>query len=167
MLKSLFRTLNQKKKNKKQDIPKHMSSQEALDILKLQEEEKVSAELAKEARCQSKIAKGNSKPISVKKRKAIGTNPTTAAEKYHLDKSKSKTFRKSTRRVKRTKFDDFYSTYNESDNLCGKCSGEFVEGELWLQCDTCETWFHVACTDQRKKKKVEVDCLLEWDCVYN
>ena len=152
-----------------------MSSQEALDILKLQEE-KVRAELAKEARRQSKIAKGNSKPISVKKRKAIGTNPTTAAEKYQPDKSKSKTIRKSTRRVKWTKFDDFYSTtmkvkrilknriYNESDNLCGKCSGEFVEGELWLQCDTCETWFHVACTDKRKKK-VEVDCLLEWDCV--
>ena len=164
---------NQKKKNKKQDIPKHMSSQEALDILKLQEEEKVRAELAKEARRQSKIAKGNSKPISVKKRKA---NPTTAAEKYHPDKSKSNTNRKSTRRVKRRKkFDDFYSTddesekdsesYNESDNLCGKCTGEFVEGELWLQCDTCETWFHVACTDQRKKKKVEVDCLLEWDCL--
>ena len=42
---------------------------------------------------------------------------------------------------------------SKEENECGECKESYVTGELWVQCDNCEKWYHAACTAMRKKTK--------------
>ena len=158
---------NPKSAKKKLEIPKHMTSEEALAILKLQDEEKRRVQLVKEANRQKKIAKSTTQ---------------TSKKSCQRKEKKTKTVqRKTTRQRKKPKIlieedssvetismseESEYenSEYEESDNICASCAEEFIEGELWLRCDNCSKWYHSGCTDQRKKNKKQLDCLESWRC---
>ena len=52
---------------------------------------------------------------------------------------------------------------DSEDNECDVC-GFLQEGELLIQCDLCNKWFHVECTNQSKKGKEYVNRLESWKC---
>ena len=56
------------------------------------------------------------------------------------------------------------SEYGEQDYICGECDERFVEGETWIQCDNCNAWFHVSCTNQRKRRAAAINLLSSWTC---
>ena len=149
---------NKKSTKKKLDLPKHMSGKEALEILKLQEEEKRRVELVKENNRQKRInqqAENKDAGKNVKAKKSVGTkrNPSrTIKKRRFLEESNS------------TESEYSDSEYEESDSICGKCGGLFNEGELWIGCDDCTTWFHVTCTNLNKKTKTQIDAIESWNC---
>ena len=165
---------------KKLELPKHMTGKEALEILKLQEEEKRRAEIVKEANRQKRDAKKNGektkKVVRRKRKKSIQLeNSDVESEKEEPEERDGA--RKSIRSLPKRKYRDGFSSneeeesensseeaYDAKDNECGRCGGIYRRGELWIQCDSCEKWYHAKCTDQRKKCKGQLDNLTSWRC---
>jgi len=153
---------NKKNSKKKITIPKHMSSIEAVALLKVKEDEKRRIAIEREARRQ-KVEKNKIKePLKKKKKISPPTATSTPAKRKSSRVSKKKKFTEeysvssceedTTEEEILSSTDDDSSSENDEDP-CKKCKKKFKNGELWVSCDTCETWFHAACTNQRKKTK--------------
>ena len=136
-----------------------MTGKEALEILKLQEEDKHRVELVNENNRQKRI-----------NQQARSKNPA----KTNVKAKKTVVFRRETSRTIKmprllgesdsTGTESSESEYEDSDYICGKCAGVFVEEELWISCDSCSTWFHVKCTCLNKKTKGQIDGIKSWNC---
>ena len=135
-----------------------MTSEDALKILKAKEAEKKRLDIAKEAKRLEKLSKT---------KKAA---PPKKHQKTMISLNELR--RKSTQTRKSKKFDDFLLSSEDStsdsdstiieeeeiiiedeegdeseeENECGECKESYVIGELWVQCNNCEKWFHAACT---------------------
>ena len=170
---------NQKKSRKQIDLPKHMTSEDALKILKAKEAEKRRLDIAKEAKRLEKLSKT---------KKAA---PPKKCQKPMISSNELK--RKSARARKSKTFDDFFLSCEDStsdsdstiieeeeeiiieeeegdeseeENECGECKESYVTGQLWVQCDNCQKWYHAACTPMRKRTKRQLDSLESWRCKY-
>ena len=172
---------------KKLELPKHMTGKEALQILKLQEEEKRRAEIVIEANRQKRDAKKNgekTKKVVRRKRKKSFQLENRDVESENEEPEERDGARRSIRSLPKRKYRDGFSSseeeeekvgesessskeeyvYGEKDNECGSCGGIYRRGELWIPCDSCEKWYHAKCTDQRKKCKGQLDKLTSWRC---
>ena len=71
-------------------------------------------------------------------------------------RSKSKSKKKSVRKRKSL----------ETEYFCGKCGIVYNDGEEWIQCDICESWYHRACTDLQNDEDWEhvQDSEVDWTC---
>ena len=152
-----------------------MTRSDARKILKLQEEEERRTEIVKAAKQHQKI---------YRRTRATKRPHETILKTSKLITSKdSLPSRKSLRPRKAKKFEDDVTTsdessdteesiiteeskseYEEEEYFCKKCKGEYKNGELWLQCDKCECWFHAGCTNMRKHTKKQIDSLDLWHC---
>ena len=164
---------NPKPSKKKLELPKHMTCDKALEILKLKEEQKRNLEIAKESK---RLERERKK----KEKEKVGANQL----KRKLTVAKNiKQSRKSGRKSIKKMLEDMASDVSFSsdehtdseensseddedseDNECGVCGVLFQEGELWIQCNVCNKWFHVECTNQSKKGKQYVNRLKSWKC---
>ena len=91
---------NQKNSRKQIDLPKHMTSEDALKILKAKETEKRHLEIAKEAKCLEKLSKRKKAAPPKKRQKPMNSSN----ELKH----------KSARPRKSKKFDDFLLSSEDS-----------------------------------------------------
>ena len=165
---------NSQKPRKKTDLPKHMTSKNALKILKLQEEKKRCVEIVKEAKRPKKITK------SLKTKTKIVSKENVSADIIPS--------RRSTPPKKKRKFDDeeslmsqedksdseesvieenAESEYKDEEYFCSICNREYVDGELWLQCDKCSNWFHAAHTNMSKHTKSSLTVWICGNCCTN
>ena len=51
----------------------------------------------------------------------------------------------------------------KDDTICGICEKTYSVGEFWIQCDTCNTWYHGKCVkvSEAKSKSIKLyQCLL-------
>lgn len=46
--------------------------------------------------------------------------------------------------------------YEDEEYFCSICNREYVDGELWHQCDKCSNWFQGACTNMSKRTKRQI-----------
>ena len=60
--------------------------------------------------------------------------------------------------------EDTESEYEDEEYFCSISNMEYVDGELWWQCDKCSNWFHAACTNMSKHTKRQLDSLDLWKC---
>ena len=73
---------------------------------------------------------------------------------------KRKNEKKGKRKGAKRKFDD----YEDNDVVrCGQCDEVYDESEEWVQCDSCELWFHVRCTELSSFDLVDIE-EIDWKC---
>ena len=58
------------------------------------------------------------------------------------------------------------SNYDDEKNICMQCKERYEDGESWIKCDFCFKWFHINCTNQRKRSLSSIKKLKSWKCVY-
>ena len=172
---------NKKQARKKLELPKHMTCQKALEILKFKEEEKRNLEIAKEAKRLAKEKKKTVKENTVKentKKRKITTNSVVPlrktgrkpVKKILADMKNFSDDEESDEDEEELLYDDDEDDDDDGDdsdnedNECGVCGILFQEGELWIQCDKCKKWFHIECTNQASKGKQLVNKLKSWKC---
>ena len=122
---------NAKPVRKKLELPKHMTGEEALNILKLQEEEKRRIELVKEAKRQKKICsktKQASRSTKRKKENVIQSDLESNNEEVAstCKSSRQPSHMKYRDEVSNGEVSEIESTsddsnYEEKDNICGDC----------------------------------------------
>lgn len=149
-----------KKARKKINLPKHMTSGEALKVLEAQDIERRRKENVKEV---NRVKR--QKKIEGKENKENAENEKTKEKKEEKQKSKKttkkrKNDKKENRKGAKRKFDDY-----KDDNVfrCGQCDEEYDESEEWVKCDSCELWFHVRCTELSTFDLVDIE-EIDWKC---
>ena len=58
------------------------------------------------------------------------------------------------------------STSSNTKYFCGECDGEYFDGEDWIECDYCNTWFHRSCASLENEtdwEHVQIE-EVEWVC---
>ena len=137
-----------------------MTSEEALKVLEAQDVEGRRKENVKEV---NRVKRQKKKEGEENKENYENGK---ANEKKGEKKNSQKTSRKrknekkgKTKGAKR-KFDDC----DDNDIFrCGQCDEVYDESEEWVQCDSCELWFHVRCTELSTFVLVDIE-ELDWKC---
>ena len=170
-------------KSKAQQLPKHMKTAEALSILQQKEVEKRRKEVIKEAKRQKKFSKTTSKnikkstkttkevpaPSNIPQRKSSGPRKKSRVvlENDDLSTEEELIEEESTEELYTSSSSDDSnksSDEDEENNICTECKETYEEGQFWIKCDVCFKWFHVHCTDQRKRSVSSVKKLKAWKC---
>ena len=168
---------NQKRSRKQIDLPKHMTSEDVLKLLIAKEAEKRRLDIAKEAKRLGKLSKtkkaaspeNHQKPMissNELKRKSARTRQLKKFDDFLLSSEDSTIDSDSTIIEDEIIIEEEEGNESEEENECGECKESYVIGELWVQCDNCQKWYHKACTAMRKRTKREFDSLESWQSKY-
>ena len=68
---------------------------------------------------------------------------------------------------KKTKTDSICRHTKETDknsSVCGVCGGVGDNANIWVQCDNCDTWYHIICVGLNLRTPAEVEKLGYWEC---
>ena len=68
---------------------------------------------------------------------------------------------------KKTKTDSICRHTKETDkksSVCGVCGGVGDNANIWVQCDNCDTWYHIICVGLNLRTPAEVEELGYWEC---
>ena len=161
---------NAKKTGSKIEIPKHMTGEDALKILHIQEEQKQREELIKEVKRRKKEKKKSMPPA--KKQKKTENEQTNNKKTIRKHVQKKIVFEDSinlsdTEMIVEEELTSEIesSSSNDEEDACGEChESNGNTNDLWIQCDHCETWYHSVCTVMRKRTKRQIDNLKTFKC---
>ena len=169
------------KKSKSSDLPKHMTTEQALIILKRKEDKKYRLEIVKEAKRQKRehnVNIKNKKKALPKMQGSIQANKPVSQSKQPQKKSrrvlenedissKEEIIEETSEEVCSTSdSEESDSSYDDEKNICMQCNKRYEDEESWIKFDFCFKWFHINCTNQRKCSLSSIKKLKSWKCIY-
>ena len=170
------------KKSKSSDLPKRMTTEQALIILKWKEDKKYHLEIVKEAKRQKREHNINiknnkkalpktqgsiqaKKPVRQSKRphkksRRVLENEDISSEEEIIEEETSEEV------CSTSDSEESDSSYDDEKNIWMQCKKRCEGGKSWIKCDFCFKWFRINCTNQRKSSLSSNKKLKSWKYIY-
>ena len=152
-----------------------MTSEDTIKILKAEEAEKRHLDIGKEAKLLEKHSKTikaappkkREKPMNFSnefKQKSAWARKWKKSDYFLLSFEGSTSESDSTIIEEEIISEEEEEDESDEENECVECKETYFTGELWIQCDNGQEWYHAACTSMHKKSKRQLDSLESWQC---